>query len=140
MDVDVYHSYTQALRHPIIVGHVAGWRLPWALSASQLGAVAASSGLLLVTRPVWAHLGGVGNLVVFAGLVAVSGWAVRHWRIEGRSPFLAAAGFATVVLSPGCRRGVRNGRPVTLPRPSPGGSVAITVRPAPTDLGGRGDG
>ena len=40
MDTDVYHSYTQALRHPIIIGHVAGWRLPWALSASQLGAVA----------------------------------------------------------------------------------------------------
>ena len=140
MDADIYHSYTQALRHPIIVGHVAGWRLPWALSASQLGAVAASSGLLLVTRPVWAHLGGVGNLVVFAGLVATSGWAVRHWRIEGRSPFLVAAGVATVVLSPGCRRGVRNGRPVTPPRPSRGGWVAFTVRPASVNVGGRDDG
>ncbi len=140
MDAEVYYSYTRALRHPIIVGHVAGWRLPWALSASQLGAVAASSGLLLVTRPVWAHLGGVGNLVVFAGLVAASGWAVRHWRIEGRSPFLVAAGFVTVVVSPGCRRGVRNGRPVTAPRPFLGGSVAITVRPMPADMGGRDDG
>jgi len=140
MDVDVYRSYTQALRHPIIVGHVAGWRLPWALSASQLGAVAVSSGVLLVTRPVWAHLGGVGNLVVFAGLVAASGWAVRHWRVEGRSPFLVAAGFATVVVSPGCRRGVRNGRPVAAPRPSAGGLVAITVRPTPAEMGGRDDG
>ncbi len=140
MAVDVYHSYTQALRRPIIIGHVAGWRLPWALSASQLGAVAASSGLLLVTRPVWAHLGGVGNLVVFAGVVAASGWAVRHWRVEGRSPFLVAAGVATVVLSPGCRRGVRNGRPVTAPRPSRGGWVAITVRPASVNVGGQDDG
>ncbi|MEX2278970.1 MAG: hypothetical protein WEA76_02650, partial [Acidimicrobiia bacterium] len=92
MDVDVYSSYTQALRHPVIIGHVAGWRLPWALSASQLGAVAGTSGLLLVSRPIWAHLGAVGNLTVFTLLVAGAGWAVRHWRIEGRSPFLVAAG------------------------------------------------
>jgi hypothetical protein len=71
----------------------------------------------LVTRPVWAHLGGIGNLVVFTLLVAGAGWAVRHWRIEGRSPFLVATGLATVILSPGCRRGIRNGHPVTPPRP-----------------------
>jgi len=140
MDVDVYHSYTQALRHPIIIGHVAGWRLPWALSASQLGAIAGVSGLLLVTRPVWAHLGGVGNLAVFTVLVAASGWAVRQWRIEGRSPFLVAAGLATVILSPGCRRGIRNGRPVTPSRPSRGGSAGIMISPTPTRLRSRGHG
>ena len=76
-DFDVYYSYTQALRHPVIIGHVAGWRLPWALSASQLGAMAAVTGLLLVTRPVWAHLGSVGNLVVFTVALAGAAWAVR---------------------------------------------------------------
>ena len=140
MDVDVYHSYTQALRHPIIIGHVAGWRLPWALSVSQLGAVAGMSGLLLVSRPVWAHLGGVANLVVFTVLVAVSGWAVRHWRIEGRSPFVVAVGFATVILSPGCSRGVRNGRPVTPPRSLRGGSAGIIIRPTATIFRSRGHG
>ena len=127
MDLDVYHSYTQALRHPIIIGHVAGWRLPWALSASQLGAIAAMSGLMLTTRPLWAHLGGVGNLAVFTVAVAASGWAVRHWRIEGRSPFLVAAGIATVMLSPGCRRGVRNGRAITPQRPIRGAVTGITI-------------
>ena len=140
MEVDVYHSYTQALRHPIIIGHVAGWRLPWALSVSQLGAVAGASGLLLVSRPVWAHLGGVGNLAVFTLLVAGSGWAVRHWRIEGRSPFLVAAGFATVILSPGGRRGVRNGRPVTPPHSLRGGSAGIMIRPTPASIRSRGRG
>ena len=140
MEVDVYHSYTQALRQPIIIGHVAGWRLPWALSVSQLGAVAGASGLLLVSRPVWAHLGGVANLVVFTLLVTGSGWAVRHWRIEGRSPFLVAAGFVTVILSPGCRRGVRNGRPVIPPRSFRGGSAGIMIRPKPARLGRRGRG
>ena len=112
MGVDVYYSYTQALRHPVIIGHVAGWRLPWALSATQLGAIAAASGVLLVTRPVWAHLGSVGNLALFTLVVGGSAWTVRHWRIEGRSPFLVAAGLAAVLLSPGCRHGIRNGVPV----------------------------
>ena len=135
MAVDVYSSYTQALRHPVIIGHVAGWRLPWALSASQLGAVAGVSGLLLVTRPLWAHLGAVGNLAVFVLTVSGSGWAVRHWRIEGRSPFLVAAGVATVLLSPGSRGGVRNGAPVTLPRPTGGGRVGVVIGPIPERLG-----
>lgn len=127
MDVDVYHSYTQALRHPVIIGHVAGWRLPWALSASQLGAIAGASGLMLVTRPVWAHLGAVGNLAVFSVVVAASAWAVRHWRIEGRSPFLAAAGVATVLLSPRCRHGIRNGTPATQRRPVNANPVGLMV-------------
>ncbi|MEX2623969.1 MAG: hypothetical protein WD651_09580 [Acidimicrobiia bacterium] len=126
-EFDVYHSYTQALRHPVIIGHVAGWRLPWALSASQLGAIAAVTGLLLVTRPVWAHLGSVGNLAVFAVVVVGAAWAVRHWRVEGRSPFLVAAGVATVLLSPRCRLGVRNGVPVTAPRPIRASTVGLLV-------------
>lgn len=140
MDFDVYRSYTQALRHPVVIGHVAGWRLPWALSASQLGAVAATSGLLLATRPVWAHFGAMGNLAVFTVSVAGVGWAVRHWRIEGRSPFLAAAGVATVLVSSGCRRGVRNGKPVTLPRPRRGSPVGIVIRSALPFAGGLADG
>ncbi len=140
MDFDVYHSYTQALRHPVIIGHVAGWRLPWALSASQLGAVAGMSGLLLVTRPLWAHLGAVGNLAVFTSLVGGSGWAVRHWRIEGRSPFLVAVGIANVILSPECRRGVRNGMPAGQPRPTRNSPVGVVIRSVPLSLGRRADG
>lgn len=140
MDVDVYHSYTQALRHPIIIGHVAGWRLPWALSASQLGAVAGMSSLLLATRPVWAHLGGVANLAVFSVLVTGAGWAVRHWRLEGRSPFLVAAGIATVVVSRRCRRGVRNGQPVPPARPTRGAGAAITISQPGARGGSRGRG
>jgi hypothetical protein len=140
MDVDVYHSYTRALRHPVIIGHVAGWRLPWALSASQLGAVAAMSGLLLATRPLWAHLGSIGNLAVFTVAVVGVGWAVRHWRIEGRSPFLVAAGVAVVLLSPGCRRGVRNGAPVAQARPTRSNPVGTVIQPASATQRSRADG
>ncbi len=129
MDVDVYHSYTHALRHPIVIGRIAGWRLPWALSATQLGAVAATTGVLLVTRPVWAHLGGVGNLAVFALTVGGAGWAARHWRIEGRSPMSVVVGMINVTLGPGCRWGIRNGQPVRALRPVRSWGPAITVTP-----------
>ena len=125
--MDVYYSYTHALRHPVIIGHIAGWRLPWAVSATQLGAIAATTTVLLVTRPVWAHLGGVGNLIVFSVVVGMVGWAVRYWRVEGRSPLRAAAGMATVILSPPSRVGVCNGRPLRPVRPvsSPGTPIAV---------------
>lgn len=140
MDVDVFHSYTHALRHPIIIGRIAGWRLPWALSATQLGAIAATTGLLLSTRSVWAHLGGVGNLAVFCLMVGGAGWAVRHWRVEGRSPLAAAAGIITVALAPRCRRGVRNGRPERPSRPVRSRGTAVTVTRPPAGLTGGRDG
>jgi len=120
-----FQSYTHALRHPIIIGRVAGWRLPWALSVTQLGAVGATAVVLLATRPVWAHLGGVGNLVLFSLIVGGAGWAARHWRIEGRSPIAAAAGIISVALLP-ARRSTSNGRPVRAPRPVRG-SAPVTV-------------
>ncbi len=140
MDVDVYSSYTQALRHPVIIGHVAGWRLPWALSASQFGAVAGMSGVLLVSRPMWAHLGAVGNLAVFTLLVAGAGWAVRHWRIEGRSPFLVAGGIVMVLLSPGCRHGIRNGALVTQRRPTRSDPAGLVIGPVSGNRERRTDG
>jgi hypothetical protein len=97
------------------------------MSASQLGAMAAVTGLLLVTRPVWAHLGSVGNLAVFTLALAGAAWGVRHWRVEGRSPFLFAAGMATVLVSPRCRLGVRNGGPAATPRPVRASAVGILV-------------
>ena len=127
-----FQSYTHALRHPIIIGRIAGWRLPWALSVTQLGAVGATAVALLATRPVWAHLGGVGNLVLFSVIVGGAGWAARHWRIEGRSPIAAAAGILSMALLP-ARRSTRNGRPVRTSRPARD-SAPVTVS-ALHDLG-----
>ena|GEM_PF-2249936 len=132
----VFSSYTQALRHPVIIGRVAGWSLPWAMSATQLGAVAATSLLLVTGRPVWAHLGGVGNLTVFCVTVVGVGWGVRRWRVEGRSPLRVAASMVTVVSSPGCRFGVRNGSAAVAPRPVRSHGTPILVIDHPPARGG----
>lgn len=122
----MFRSYTHALRHPVVIGHVAGWRLPWAVSATQLGAIASTAAVLLATRPVWAHLGGIGNLIVFCLVIAAAAWAVRHWRVEGRSPLRFAAAWVTVTLRP--RGGVCNGRPVRKARPVRGSTVGMIVK------------
>ena len=119
----VFRSYTYALRHPVVIGQVAGWRLPWAVSATQLGAVAAAGTVMVAARPVWAHLGGITNLVVFCLVVVVVGWAARRWRVEGRSPARFAAGLLMAAVGGG--RGVSNGAPVKQFRPVRGLSVGM---------------
>jgi hypothetical protein len=121
----VFRSYTYALRHPVVIGQVAGWRLPWAVSATQLAAVGGAGAGMLATRPLWAHLGGMANLVVFCLVLATVGWAARRWRIEGRSPARFAAGLLTATLMG--RRGVRNGVAVRPPRPVRGVFAAVVV-------------
>jgi len=121
----VFRSYTYALRHPVVIGQVAGWRLPWAVSATQLGAIAGAGAVMLAVRPIWAHLGGIANLVVFCSVVALVGWAARRWRVEGRSPARFAAGFLMATVGGG--RGVSNGAPVKQLRPVRGLSVGMVV-------------
>ena len=121
----VFRSYTYALRHPVVIGQVAGWRLPWAVSATQLAVVGGATAVMLGTRPIWAHFGGIANLVVFCLVVTAAGWAARRWRVEGRSPARFAAGLLTTTV--GGRRGVRNGAIVGSQRPVRGLSVAVVV-------------
>jgi hypothetical protein len=64
---------------------------------------------------------------VFTVALAGATWAVRHWRVEGGSPFLFATGLATVLLSPRCRLGVRGGGPATAPRPIRASAVGVLV-------------
>jgi hypothetical protein len=121
----VFRSYTYALRHPVVIGQVAGWSLPWAVSATQLAAVAGAGLFMLATRPIWAHLGGIANLVVFCMVVAGAGWAARRWRVEGRSPARFAAGLLMAAV--GGRRGVRNGAVVRPLRPGRGLHAGVVV-------------
>lgn len=90
-------SYTHARRHPLVIGKLAIGRgrqahLPTPITPAQLAVIVATVIVLLVTQPVWAHLGGFGNLAVM-GLVPLGlSWTVRHFRMQGRSPMRMALG------------------------------------------------
>jgi len=107
-------SYTHARRYPWVIGKIGGWQLPTQLSLAQLAALGSTLFLLIQTRALWAHLPRMGNLLVELAIPATSAWAVRHLRIEGRSPLRAIAGLASYLATP--HRGRVQGRPHRAPR------------------------
>lgn len=126
----VCRSYTFARRHPAVIGKIGGWTLPSPVSPAQLGVLVGSFVVLVQTRRLWGHLPPVANLVVLAGLPLALAWAVRHLRMEGRSPVRMAAGLACLAAAPS--GGTRLGRPVRTRRPtSCRGRVLIERGPPP---------
>lgn len=101
-------SYTRARRHPLVIGKIGGWTLPTPISPTQLLLLLGTFLALLWTRALWAHLGGVGNLLVQGFLPVLFAWMVRHLRVEGRPPLRALAGLVGFITAP--RGGVLRGR------------------------------
>ncbi len=128
-------SYTHARRHPWVIGKIGGWALPTPLSPTQLLVLVSSFLVLLWTRALWAHLPGVINLVVQAGLPMVLSWMVRHVRMEGRSPLRMLAGAVVYASAP--KEGVHNGRPYREggPRQMAGGHLFVAAIPEATPPG-----
>lgn len=102
-------SYTRARRHPLVIGKIGGWTLPTPITPTQLLVLLGTFLTLLWTRSIWAHLGGIGNLVVQGLVPLLLAWVVRHMRVEGRPPLRALAGLAAYLSAP--RGGVLRGRP-----------------------------
>jgi hypothetical protein len=122
-------SYTHARRHPWVIGKIGGWALPTPLSPTQLLVLVSSFLVLLWTRALWAHLPGVINLVVQAGLPMVLSWMVRHVRMEGRSPLRMLAGAVVYASAP--KAGTHNGRPYREggPRAMTGARLFVVATP-----------
>ena len=118
----VCRVYTRARRHPNVIGVVGGWTLPYPLTPTQLGVLLGSFGLLLWARRFWAFLPGRLNILVVGGVPIVLCWAVRHLRMEGRSPMRMAIGAASYLVRP--RHGTLHGKAYRPGRPCRfGGSV-----------------
>ena len=111
----VCRSYTHARRHPKVIGKIAGWTLPWPITPLQLFVAVGGFLTLLQTRGLWAHLGGLVDLLILVALPSTAAVLLRHLRVEGRSPARFLCGYASVLSAP--RHGRRHGRPVRPPRP-----------------------
>jgi hypothetical protein len=101
-------SYTRARRHPLVIGKIGGWTLPTPISPTQLLILLGTFLALLWTRALWAHLGGVGNLIVQGFVPLLLAWMVRYLRVEGRPPLRALTDLARYLTAP--RGGVLRGR------------------------------
>lgn len=111
----VGRSYTRARRFPWVVGKIQGWQIPFGpYTATQLGVLIAGIWLLVQTFSLWSRLGALG--LVFVAAPPAATWAVRHAKIDGRTPIRALGGYVALLLEPaGGRIG---GRQASSPRPT----------------------
>jgi hypothetical protein len=94
-------TYTHARRHPLVLGHIAGWTPPFQISLPQLGVVVVTFIVEMMTWRFWgALLPQSIALVIAVGLPWGLAWAVRRARVEGRTLPRAAAGYLTLISSP----------------------------------------
>lgn len=131
-DALIGRCYTKARRHPLVVGTLPGggrlWGGPYTIP--QLVVAAASFALLLLFRPVWAHFGGVLNVLIAVGVPLGLAFAVRRVSVDGRNPLAVAGSVLSVLGSPA--EGRLGGRPVKAlsRRTSVRGGCTLTLRPA----------
>lgn len=105
------HCYTKARRFPLVIGKLpGGGRIPGGpYSLHQISAMVVAAIVLKQTSAIWAHFGLL-NLVVFVAVPYGLAFALRHARIDGRSPIWAAVGWLSCLSAP--RGGRLRGRPL----------------------------
>ncbi|MFC9033681.1 hypothetical protein [Streptomyces arboris] len=108
-DALVGHCYTKGRKFPLVIVKWPGgrgriWGGPYTLP--QMGVLAVTFGVLMLTRGLWAHFGLV-NFVIAIGVPYGLSLLVRHVQVEGRSPLSVAGSAIGLVSTPGGGRPVR---------------------------------
>lgn len=122
-------SYTHARTHPMVVGKIGKYTLPFQMSPTQVLALLGSFFVLLWTRRIWAHLPGLFDLLVQVAVPVALAWALRHLRMEGRSPMRMGYGVIAYAFSP--KGGVVGGRAYREPGTQTLRGTRIFVAPGP---------
>lgn len=91
--------YTHARRHPVVIGNIQGLRIP-PVTPAQLFVGVGSLLFLLMTQPLWGHLGGALNSLVLLAVPLALAFAARALRIEGRAPWRAGLGWLVLLTAP----------------------------------------
>lgn len=95
------HSFTHARRYPLVIGKIGGFPLPSPLSPAQVAALLGCFFFLLLTRRWWGMLTpGIADAVVLVAAPGWVAWAVRHLRMEGRSPLKMLGGLLSLAFAP----------------------------------------
>ena len=97
-------SYTRAVRHPLVLGRVGGYQLPFQLSIPQL--IVGAVGLLaaLAIRPLLAEVIGSRLALALVALAVFGGVVVaKRVRAEGRNSLQALAGLVEYLTGAGPR-------------------------------------
>lgn len=123
--------FTRARRVPILVGRLPdGHALPGGPYTLVQVLSGAGTGLLLSkTTVLWAHLGGLLDLVAAACVVVAVVWSVGKLPSSGRNPFTWFLGAVSLYCMP--RQGSIRGRPLRVNRPRRVRHRMVVVSDAP---------
>jgi hypothetical protein len=103
-------SYTHARRHPMVLGTIADWSLPFQVTITQIGVFLVGLVAVNQTWRFWAPLlPPAVATIAGVGLPVLVAWLARRVRVEGRSPLRAAWGSVQLWSAP--PGGVIGGRP-----------------------------
>jgi len=92
-------AYTQARRHPHVVGVIGGKVMPWPSTNTQLGAFIGVALFLLKTPPMWGAILPIPlQLIFIIAAPCLAWWGVRYWHPDDRSPARYAAGIAVYAM------------------------------------------
>jgi TcpE family len=87
-------SYTHARRHPMVIGRIGAWTLPFTFTLTQAVVGVLSVLFLQRTAPVWRHvISGQRGLLVYLVVPVVLGLVSSRTSVEGRTLPRAALGF-----------------------------------------------
>jgi hypothetical protein len=103
-------SYTHARRHPMVLGTIGDWSLPFQVTITQVAVFLVGLVAVNQTWRFWAPLlPPAVAMIAGVGLPALVACLARRVRIEGRSPLRAALGWVQLWSAPPA--GVIGGRP-----------------------------
>ncbi|MCX5355532.1 hypothetical protein [Streptomyces mirabilis] len=108
----VGRCYTHARRHPLVIGRFPGggrlWGGPYTIP--QAIVMAGSFVALIVFRPLWAHFGLLGNVIIAFAVPYALGFVVRKVNVDGRNPLAVAGSVLGLMAAPSLGR--MGGRPL----------------------------
>jgi len=88
--------YTLPHRHPLMIGKLPGFQLPFMVTVTQFAVFSIGAPFLFFTRGQWGLLvsgQAAPELLVIVGIPAGAAWALRLARMEGRSPLAMGLGW-----------------------------------------------
>ncbi|MFE2470274.1 hypothetical protein [Streptomyces mirabilis] len=129
----VGRCYTHARRHPLVIGRFPGGGRLWGgpYTVPQAIVMAGSFVALIVFRPLWAHFGLLGNVVIAFAVPYALGFVVRKVNVDGRNPLAVAGSMLGLMGAPSTGR--MGGRPLkSLGRRPVHGMCTVTWQTAAT--------
>ena len=112
--------YTLPHRHPLMIGKLPGFQLPFMVTLTQFAVFSIGAPFLFFTRGLWGLLvsgQAAPELLVIVGIPAGAAWALRLARMEGRSPLAMGLGVVSLgwarlsTATQGLREGRRHREP-----------------------------